>query len=55
MIIVISVSTKVYRKHIIFFCIIFVFRWDSSGAVPLPSYVEEWIDAGARWIGKFLF
>jgi len=26
-------------------------KWDSSGAVPLPGYVEEWIDTGAHWIG----
>ena len=35
-------------------CISFFLRWDPGGAVQIDSFVEEWIEAGARWIGKFL-
>lgn len=26
-------------------------KWDPGGAVQIDSFVEEWIEAGARWIG----
>lgn len=42
-----------FLMHFISF--IFLFSYIRNEAVHLSTYVNEWIEAGARWIGKFEF